>query len=256
MASNVNGRLALRQQARSDYSELLAIRTGVELDDIAGRGLWRMGNEALECQIAAPTGGADDVQHSERLAALAKEMNRVWTEANGARPRPIEILPAHLPLGSCCPCLRPKHWAQIPAQEALPTVIGLDDDLQWVSLDLIAHGPSFLLVGAPKCGKTALLETLAVSLAANYSPKIVQLYGLDLRRDRLTRTLNGLANTVRVADAPDLAIALLDQVLAEIAARDQRRTDPAYKAGHGVLAAADPVGRRLQPPIERREQRE
>jgi DNA segregation ATPase FtsK/SpoIIIE, S-DNA-T family len=249
LATNVNGRLALRQQARGDYSELLAIRTGVELDDIAGRGLWRMGNEAFECQLAAPTRGADDVQHGERLAALAKEMNRVWTEANGARPRPIEILPAHLPLGQLLAVPTAEDWAQIPAQEALPTVIGLDDDLQWVSLDLMAHGPSFLLVGAPKCGKTALLETLAVSLAANYSPAAAQFYGIDLRRDRLSRTLNGLANTVRVADAPDLAVALFDHVLAEIAARNQRRTDPAYKAGTvfwpRLILLADDFSRQL-----------
>lgn len=249
MATNVNGRLALRQQTRSDYSELLAIRTGVELDDIAGRGLWRMGNEAFECQLAAPTGGADDVQHGERIAALAKEMNRVWAEAAGARPRPIEILAARLPLGQLLPAPKAEDWAQLPAQETLPMVSGLDDDLQLVSLDLIAHGPSFLLIGAPKCGKTALLETLAVSLAVNYSPGAVRLYGLDLRRDRLARTLNGLANTVRVADAPDLALALLDEVLAEIATRNQRRTDPAYKAGTvfwpQLILLADDFSRQL-----------
>ena len=249
MATNVNGRLALRQQTRSDYSELLAIRTGVELDDIAGRGLWRMGNDAFECQMAAPTRGVDDVQHSELIAALAKEMNHAWAEAKGARPRPIEILTARLPLGQLLPVPLPEDWAQIPAQETLPTVIGLDDDLRLVNLDLIAHGPSFLLIGAPKCGKTALLETLAVSLATNYGPKVAQFYGLDLRRDRLTRTLNGLANTVRVADAPDLALALLDEALAEIAARNQRRTDPAYKAGTvfwpQLILLADDFSRQL-----------
>jgi S-DNA-T family DNA segregation ATPase FtsK/SpoIIIE len=249
MATNVNGRLTLRQQTRSDYGELLSIRVGVELDDIAGRGLWRIGNDAFECQIAAPTSGTDDVQHSELITALAKEMNRVWAAANGTRPRPIEILPARLPLGQLLPVPKPEVWPQVPAHEMLPTVIGLDDDLRLVNLDLIAHGPSFLLIGAPKCGKTALLETLTVSLATNYSPRAVQLYGLDLRRDRLTRTLNGLANTVRVADAPDLAIVLLDQVLAEITARNQQRNDPAYKAGTvfwpQLILLADDFSRQL-----------
>ncbi|MBI4769221.1 MAG: DUF853 family protein, partial [Chloroflexi bacterium] len=66
MGGSINGRLALRLQDKSEYSAVLNVRPAGALDEILGRGFWRSGNEAPECQIATPADTPDD----QRQAAL------------------------------------------------------------------------------------------------------------------------------------------------------------------------------------------
>lgn len=237
MAGSINQRLALRLSDKGDYGQMLTVRPAGSLDEILGRGYWRVGNEAVECQIAAPTATVDESQQAAALSATIEVMDRTWTALGGARPKRVDVLPPRLPLDQFLSVPAEAAWRRVPEHESLPLVLGWGDDLHPLEVDLVGQGPSFLIVGAPQSGKTGLLETLALSTAVCYSPETVWLYGIDLKGDRLARTLSGLSNTQAVAETPAEALALLDSLLLDVQGRATRFSER-RRTGTGLFGSS------------------
>ncbi|TVT61602.1 type VII secretion protein EccCa [Amycolatopsis rhizosphaerae] len=94
-----------------------------------------------------------------------------------------------------------------PPGTGLHVLMGLLDDpaRQWQgpwSVDLSAEGGNLLLVGGPASGKTTALRTLALGLAATYTPTDVGIYGIDLFGNGL-RPLSELPHVGGIAGRDD-----------------------------------------------------
>jgi DNA segregation ATPase FtsK/SpoIIIE, S-DNA-T family len=117
--------------------------------------------------------------------------------------------------------------------------IGLLDDpaRQWQGpwlVDLDSSGGHLLVLGGPGSGKTTVLRTLALGLAATRAPTEVGVYGIDLLGSGL-RGLSDLPHVGGVAgrDDRERIRRTVDEVQAMLAARERiftRRID-----GHGQL---------------------
>jgi DNA segregation ATPase FtsK/SpoIIIE, S-DNA-T family len=218
MRANIKLRLCLRVEQQETSRELLRRPDAALLPSgLPGRGYLQVGNEQIELIQMAYAGEVqpDDrpppLLWPERVAAadgsvaelprffeLAVNLCRELAEGRSA-PRPWPpFLPEQLSLESTSPVrspLLPEVASWLSGDTAglwpgarwdvgtLRPVIGLLDDpiaarQEPLYLDI---GRSHLAVlGESGSGKTSLLRTLAVSLAASYAPDELHLYAIDL----------------------------------------------------------------------------
>ncbi len=177
MASQMgDGRLPLRLNNLSDYSEMLNERPGFQIDDNAGpgRGYWKWEGVLAECQIATPFYKDGNAQTAS-IEMLGKAMSERW---QGDRPAKIT------PLGTT---------AVVPLQNILPTnevwqsgiegdinlPIGLDDDGQTVVVNISEMG-GLLMVGNTKSGRTQTLQWLSAMLMAHHNPQTLEMMACHL----------------------------------------------------------------------------
>jgi S-DNA-T family DNA segregation ATPase FtsK/SpoIIIE len=72
-----------------------------------------------------------------------------------------------------------EQWAQaVPGTLRAP--IGMDADGAWL-LDVVEHGPHGLIAGTSGAGKSELLQSMVVSLAAHYPPQMLNFLFVDYK---------------------------------------------------------------------------
>ena len=190
--ANVTSAVALRLADRSDYAVIFGKTPETVPAPLAGRGLVKRGDDLVEFQAALPMGAlsppiddqpeADGVvkatTQADRQVALRKladDMNAAW---QGPRPKRIERLRQVVPLTTMLSPTSP--WVPTTSEiEKVAVSLGLlVDDLEPFKVKL-AQGPHFLIEGTPQSGKTTLLRTWLLALAASFSPGQVHFYLLD-----------------------------------------------------------------------------
>ena len=147
-----------------------------------GLGEWVAAQMAAEAQAEAAVEAAGAVAASKRdkpasvLDVLCRQI-----EASGApRVRPVwlEPLPRNLPLE------RLLSLDDVPKPRSVSAILGLVDDpknqdqfpLEW---DFTGGGANLVVTGSPMSGKSTLIRTIVMSMAARYRPGDVVFYCID-----------------------------------------------------------------------------
>ncbi|HVO43950.1 MAG TPA: FtsK/SpoIIIE domain-containing protein, partial [Aggregatilineales bacterium] len=168
-------RLTLKLADSGDYSNIVG-RGVPDIADIPGRGFVSLDRSPLEFQTALPVGATRDeetagMDDTKKLATFARILSDAW---KGKRPEKIEVLRPIIPLRSLLPDQAPDR---------VQTVLGLEDlDLKPSSIDLMAKGPHFLIIGPPLSGKTTTLRSWVMSLAHVYSPDRAAMVLIDFQQ--------------------------------------------------------------------------
>jgi S-DNA-T family DNA segregation ATPase FtsK/SpoIIIE len=147
VSNNIARRLVLQLGSRDEYLDIIGRQTRPLNDNIPGRGYWVDGNPC-ECQIAQPPA---------KLRELMRRMRESW---KGTLPRPIEILPACIPLSAV---LADLGTSRQKGQMLLP--VGRD----YETLNLVAPGltdsiPFWLILGPKESGKSNFLACVGKSV--------------------------------------------------------------------------------------------
>ncbi|PIM73564.1 type VII secretion protein EccC [Streptomyces sp. JV178] len=135
----------------------------------------------------------------DRLAGAARPVRRIWLPP---LPDAIALDAAAGPVG-----VDERGLRLAARQGPLRVPLGVLDDpaKQWQGhwvLDLTVAGGHAAVIGGPQSGKTTLLRTLALSLAATHTPAEVAVYGLDLVGGGLS-ALAGLPHVGGIAGRAD-----------------------------------------------------
>ncbi len=203
-------RVTLRQTNTDLYQDIVG-RGAVELDDIAGRGYLRVEKRPLQFQAALAVGlfdaqGQARRSEADELRLITAAMQRCLQQRGGLPnpPDPIRILPELLPLATLL-------QAAPPAERRVQALLGQTANLQPVLLDLQRMGPHLAIFGPPLAGKTTLLQTWVLALAARYSPSQARIVLIDLQRKlfaergqphlaRLPHVIAAIGDTDELAD--------------------------------------------------------
>ncbi len=236
-------RLGMRTFSASESRTVLGVPDAYSLPQAPGGGYLKVGNTSFErfqaSYVSGPAtadGPASVMQLIvDRLAAAAPRTHQIW----------LPPLPTDVPLdrlfgrgGFVEDPERGFTAASWPRVGKLAVPIGvLDEPEQQRQLPLVidfagAHG-NLAVVGAPQTGKSVLLRSLVLSLAATHTPDEVQVYAVDLGGGTLD-VLAGLPHVGTVANRlePDLVHRLVGHVEGLLGARE------ALFREHGIDSAA------------------
>lgn len=168
-------------------------------------------NPAPHIRLAAIKRLHEDLALAMQIPALRIDRNRegVVLEFANPNPRPVDFLPL---LGRVAP---------LPEATAL---LGLGDDnapiLARLSSPEVAH---ILIAGTTGSGKSALLRTIAASLALGHAPESVRLICIDPKQ----RTFTALASAPHFTRPPAATVAesleVLHSLTRTMEARDRRQ---------------------------------
>ncbi|ANC32809.1 FtsK/SpoIIIE domain-containing protein [Isoptericola dokdonensis] len=186
-------------------------------------------------------------ERTARRIAAARALGRRATDlapsGTGAAPGPpgtddavdpaTASLPGVVPLAGLVDLTDPRSaWAR-PGDWSVPLGVGAGGDP--VRFDLVADGPHLLVAGTTGSGKSELLQSLVLALAATHSPADLALALVDFK---------GGASFGRCADLPhvvgqvtDLEPGLAGRALAGLRAELRRREH--VLAGHRAASVAD-----------------
>ncbi|HYF94511.1 MAG TPA: type VII secretion protein EssC [Symbiobacteriaceae bacterium] len=169
ITSNTNMALTLQLAEKGEYSSAVGRTGGREPAPVTGRGLAK-GAPPLEFQTAVPVPGQGEWDRTGPLRTLIRAMDQAWT---GARPQPVRVLPEVVMLSDLIPSA--IGCGERPG--AVP--IGLDVESLAPFCPDLAEGPHFLITGPAESGKTTMLQSWLLSLAAAYSPAELMLWLVD-----------------------------------------------------------------------------
>lgn len=95
-----------------------------------------------------------------------------------------------------------RMWSENKAYEGLKSIIGYRAGSQPFILDISdkAHGPHGLVAGTTGSGKSVMLETYILSLAANYSPDMVRFILIDYKGGGMADTFKDLPHVTGIID--------------------------------------------------------
>ena len=169
LRESIGGRLELRLH---DPSESAINRREAEnvARGVPGRGIT---SEGLHFQVALPRidGSVEVIDQQAGLEKLVEGAAREW---DGAKPKPVLVLPRRVEL------------SELDAGRGPGIVIGLAErDLKPVRLDLASGDPHFLVFGDGGAGKTNFLRTFAHGLSTTSQAADVQVLVVDYRRTLL-----------------------------------------------------------------------
>lgn len=147
LKSNIKTSLALQLVDQSMYFDIVGKTGGLAPEDVAGRGLVRLG-QVLEFQAALPAPGETEGDLAIYLRELGRQMSSAWS---GSRPKQIPVMPDVIPFGSI-PC----DTVAIGLQKIDISPVGLD----------FRQTHCTLISGTPGSGKSNLLQVIAAQLSA------------------------------------------------------------------------------------------
>jgi S-DNA-T family DNA segregation ATPase FtsK/SpoIIIE len=181
----IQQRLALRLTERSDYLQFIGRNEGREVNPRPGSGLLS-GKPLRHIQLALPADGEDDDFRLEAMQATIAAMAAAWGDRPKAEPivtLPDTVLLEHLlPAAPTPPPDRPDSF------QALETLLGVESTrLQPYRWNWLEEGPHLLINGPVASGKSSLLRTLLLGVAARYSPAQVQMLLVDFNQQSLSR---------------------------------------------------------------------
>ncbi|HEY3367380.1 MAG TPA: type VII secretion protein EssC [Symbiobacteriaceae bacterium] len=229
VAANINMSVALQLADRSDYSTAVGRTGGLEPAPVPGRGLVK-GNPPLEFQAALPILDETEWDRSAALRAYIGELERAWT---GPRPAPVRVLPEVVSLSEVGFLSQVGSLSEVVETEAtrLAVPVGLEvESLAPFAVDL-QDGPHFLITGPVESGKTNLLRTWLLSLAAHLPPERLQLWLVDMGMGGLAPLRNLPQVRAYIADGTH-AGGLLDEIAGELQDRRQA-VEAARRTGDG-----------------------
>jgi S-DNA-T family DNA segregation ATPase FtsK/SpoIIIE len=135
-----------------------------------GRGLTI---DKLQFQACLPWIGGASVKSghaSQHMLDFLKVQARTW---EGSVAFPVLVLP---------PQIKVQEMPRIAKPDIKGVAIGLEGfRLEPAYLDLLSHGPHFLVLGDPECGKTNFLRLLIHELMQRYTPEQVQIGAIECR---------------------------------------------------------------------------
>jgi S-DNA-T family DNA segregation ATPase FtsK/SpoIIIE len=128
-------------------------------------------------------------------------------------------------------------WAPRPAREVLRIPIGTGPDGAPVELDLKeaaqdGMGPHGLVVGATGSGKSELLRTLVLGLAATHSPELLNFVLVDFKGGATFASLDRLPHTSAVITNLSDALPLVDRMHDAMSGELTRRQELLRRAGN------------------------
>jgi DNA segregation ATPase FtsK/SpoIIIE, S-DNA-T family len=267
--ANTNLRICLRVTQTGESSDVVDAPDAGEIPaGLAGRGVIRTGAGALQAFQAARVGGVAPVSSSPEsplrvaaipLAALAEPEPPLVAADDDDGATDLSLLvdavcSAFDSLG--LPAPRRPWLDALPALLVLNDVPSGDCDLPLGLLDLpsrqqrlpyglrLADPGHLMVVGAARSGRSTALQTLAGTVARDWSPDDLHLYGLDFGNHSLA-PLVGLPHCGAVVgrDQPER----LDRLLSRLSAEVERRHAVLAAGGYADLAEQ----RRLAAPAER-----
>jgi len=229
MRANIKLRICLRVEEHETSRELLRRPDAALLPSIPGRGYLQIGNSEIELVQVGYTGdqqldprdpaalhSGEPPRFYDAVVTLARELRdarmapRPWPDVlprlfSLAAPPPGVALSAAM--AAWLDPLRPEGgWSAVAWGGGRPTVaVGLVDDpgnSRQFPLELAPARSHIALFGDSGSGKSSLLRTLAVGLAAAHPPDDVHIYGVDLG-GRALRSLELLPQVGRVIYADD-----------------------------------------------------
>jgi len=186
-----------------------AVARWVETD---GSGWTSTEREILVAGVSAATAEAV----ARRLAPLIDPEDHA--ESAGA---PAEVSLAELePVGPDASAVVARRWTHAGRDPAPVARLGTSSD-GIIEVDLVRDGPHGLVAGTTGSGKSELLRTLVVSLAANASPDHVTMILVDFKGGSTFDACARLPHTVGVVT--DLDDGLAERVLVSLDAEVRRR---------------------------------
>jgi S-DNA-T family DNA segregation ATPase FtsK/SpoIIIE len=213
-------RFALRLPERGDYLQFLGRLPERESDPRPGSGILA-GRPPLHAQIALPDLAADDDERDRALLATLEAMRAAWS--GRPTPEPIRAMPESVPLDlSRALQYLPTRHAQpdAPQLEPLRSWLGTEGDLLQPFSMHWRDAPHWLILGTYGSGKSSLLRTLLLGVAARYAPHEAALVLIDFSRETL-RALRHLPHALSYAtDAASLA-QVMQRLQAELTWRHQ-----------------------------------
>lgn len=143
-----------------------------------------------------------------------------------------------------------RRWDAHPGDDGLTAVLGVGTGGPAL-VDLVADGPHALVGGTTGSGKSELLRTLVLSLAATYPPTTVTFVLVDYKGGSTFDPIAGLPHVVGLVT--DLDRDLADRALRSLDAELRRREQLLRNAGVDDLAAYGrrPVDGSPRPPLPR-----
>ncbi len=160
------------------------------------------------------------------------EAQRYARKIAGARVRELEEdsqLPQHVDFLQLYGCVRieelesGQRWKTARTQERLKAPIGCRAGGNLVSLDIHErfHGPHGLVAGTTGSGKSELLQTYLLSMAASYSPADVNFFMIDYKGGGTGNLLKGLPHCAGVIS--NLSGKQIKRAMSAIASENRRR---------------------------------
>lgn len=182
-------RLALRLSENADYVDVVTKSMPVPVD-MPGRGYMLVDRVPLEIQVALTVRLSDEqveqkLSEGDEIRRVTQLMATAWRQITDAQPDLIDKGPMpvnKLPTLVALPAILDDSMLAVTDEErrTCPVVIGVQDlDLKPIKIDLQKRGPHCVIVGPPESGKTYLLRTWIMSLAAMYTPDDVRMVLID-----------------------------------------------------------------------------
>lgn len=181
---------------------------------------------------------------AERVARALAPVVEVSGRDGSAVPREVRLMETLGLEGDLADEVEARWRSATPGAVA---PIGHDGDGMF-AVDLDRDGPHAVIGGTPGSGKSALLQSWLVSLAAAYPPDLVTFLIIDFKGEAAARPLAGLPHLVGVAT--DLTPELTRRALVSLKSELQRRERLLAEGGGDVQNLFDLVRRRpdLAPP--------
>ncbi|MFF3515810.1 type VII secretion protein EccCa [Streptomyces sp. NPDC002573] len=182
--------------------------------------------------------GRPDVLSAARCRTLARLMAayRMSTSSESADPLTTDLeLTTLLGVGDARTFVPESLWSTRSPQDRLSVPIGVSEDGTPVELDIKESaqggmGPHGMLIGATGSGKSELLRTLVLSLAATHSSEVLNFVLVDFKGGATFAGLDSLPHTAAVitnlADELPLVDRMQDALQGELVRRQEylRRT--------------------------------
>lgn len=182
ISSNISRRIVLQLATRDEYFDVIGKNPPLLSAKSLGRGYF-VGERIAECQIALPI--FED--HPENI--LVDVIRSMKTQWKGASPFPIRTLPNIIPFEA----ISNEVAARAMQTECIEAPVGYGyDTLQMIWANLLDDGPTWLILGPPRSGKTNMLISFGYG-ALRANPGIVEVKAFVLRRTR--NSLDRLAET-------------------------------------------------------------
>jgi S-DNA-T family DNA segregation ATPase FtsK/SpoIIIE len=192
--------------------------------------------------VATRAGSPDrlDVARARALARLIAPF-RMGTSVESADPLSADFdLTTMLGVGDARTFDFEEFWNTRPLRDRLCVPIGLGEDGTPVELDIkesaqAGMGPHGMLIGATGSGKSELLRTLVLSLAATHSSEVLNFVLVDFKGGATFAGLDGLPHTAALITNLADELPLVDRMQDALQGEMVRRQEYLRRAGFSSL---------------------
>ncbi|HEX6776937.1 MAG TPA: FtsK/SpoIIIE domain-containing protein [Ktedonobacterales bacterium] len=220
LLSLIELRVGLRLVELTDSLILIGKNDAAHLDPaLPGRG-YNRSKSIQEVQIALPVQGDDDDEQARKLDELVSTIGTQAERRSTQRAPEIRLLPEYVRLDDYLIEAAFSH-PQDQRGLGISLRLGIEDlSLQPISVELNADTPHMLVGGGPGSGRTSVLQTFLVGMAAAPANKDVRVVMIDFRRS--SRPLRRLPHMWHYADTEQRLTEAIDGLKTELRQRMTR----------------------------------